>query len=75
MIHEMSVSQKCDTADLVQVTKGGDNFSNWIKHRIGKYGFIENIDYVTFTQTGEPDNQFVPSLLYQCIQPIEILIG
>jgi hypothetical protein len=33
MIHEMSVSQKCDTVDLVQVIQGGlpDNQGTWIQ--------------------------------------------
>ena len=31
----------------------GRDFSNWIKGRILKYGFIENRDYIVFAKPGE----------------------
>jgi anti-repressor protein len=31
----------------------GRDFSNWIKDRIEKYGFIENQDYILFANSGE----------------------
>ena len=30
----------------------GKVFASWIKDRIGQYNFIENLDYVVFTETG-----------------------
>ncbi|MDR1556817.1 MAG: antA/AntB antirepressor family protein [Tannerellaceae bacterium] len=35
------------------------DFSNWIKDRINKCDLIENQDYVSFANFGEPDNQVV----------------
>ena len=35
----------------------GRDFSNWIKQRINKYGFVENIDYIRLAKTGEVINQ------------------
>lgn len=35
------------------------DFSSWIKHRIKKYGLIENTDFTVLPQMGEPDNQKV----------------
>ena len=47
--------------DLHQFLASKKDFSSWIKHRIEKYGLIENTDYVVFPQMGEPDNQVVPN--------------
>lgn len=35
----------------------GRDFSNWMKQRIKKYGFVENIDYIVVAQNGEVTNQ------------------
>lgn len=35
----------------------GRDFSNWIKARISKYGFVENTDYITLAQIGELENK------------------
>lgn len=34
------------------------DFSNWIKRRIEKYGFVENVDYVVLTET-DPFGPFI----------------
>ena len=39
--------------DLHNQLKIGRDFSTWIKDRISKYGFIENVDYEVFTKIGE----------------------
>ncbi len=39
--------------DLHAFLEVGKDFSSWIKDRIEKYEFIENQDFVVFTQTGE----------------------
>jgi anti-repressor protein len=39
--------------DLHTFLEVGKDFSSWIKDRIEKYEFIENQDFVVFTQTGE----------------------
>lgn len=31
----------------------GKDFSNWIKDRIEQYGFMENVDFVVYAETGE----------------------
>jgi phage anti-repressor protein/phage regulator Rha-like protein len=39
----------------------GDEFSHWIRDRIGQYGFIENQDFVTYrgkTQKGRPPTEY-----------------
>ena len=40
------------------------DFSSWIKNRISKYGFIENVDYEVFTQLGENPNGGRPAIEY-----------
>ena len=32
-------------------------FANWIKNRIEKYGFVENTDYIMLPKTGELENK------------------
>lgn len=38
------------------------DFSSWIKNRISKYGFVENVDYEVFAQLGENPNGGRPSI-------------
>ncbi|WP_440863010.1 antA/AntB antirepressor family protein [Symbiopectobacterium purcellii] len=50
--------------DLHEFLKVGKDFSNWIKDRIKQYGFVENIDYVVFANSGENPNGGRPSMKY-----------
>ncbi|WP_440866639.1 antA/AntB antirepressor family protein [Symbiopectobacterium purcellii] len=50
--------------DLHEFLKVGKDFSNWIKDRIKQYGFVENIDYVVFANSGENPNGGRPSIKY-----------
>ena len=40
------------------------DFSNWIKHRIHKYGLVEKQDYVVYAQLGENPNGGRPQVDY-----------
>lgn len=42
----------------------GKDFSNWIKDRVRKYGFLENQDFVVFANSGENINGGRPSIDY-----------
>lgn len=45
-----------DARDLHRSLEVGRDFSNWIKGRLARYGFVENIDYVkaeVFARSGE----------------------
>ncbi|WP_252120398.1 antA/AntB antirepressor family protein [Symbiopectobacterium purcellii] len=48
--------QTVNARDLHEFLKVGKDFSNWIKDRIKQYGFVENIDYVVFANSGENPN-------------------
>jgi anti-repressor protein len=39
--------------ELHEFLNVGRDFSTWIKNKLSKYGFIENQDYFSFTETGE----------------------
>jgi len=45
--------QTVNARELHGFLKVGRDFSNWIKARIEKYGFLENEDYVVFAVSGE----------------------
>ncbi|HGJ5855202.1 antA/AntB antirepressor family protein, partial [Arsenophonus nasoniae] len=45
--------QTVNARDLHQFLEVGKDFSNWIKDRIKQYGFVENIDYIVFANSGE----------------------
>ena len=34
--------------ELHEFLGNGDMFANWIKHRVEKYGFVENQDFISF---------------------------
>jgi phage anti-repressor protein len=42
----------------------GKDFSNWIKAKIEKYDFVENVDYEVFANSGENSNGGRPSKEY-----------
>lgn len=39
--------------DLHGFLEVGKDFSNWIRARLNEYGFVENLDYILFSQFGE----------------------
>lgn len=43
----------CDARKLHEFLQIGRDFSNWIKGRIDKYGFMEGVDYIVFAKSGE----------------------
>lgn len=45
--------QTVDARDLHAFLEVGKDFSNWIKDRIGQYGFTQDVDYTVFAETGE----------------------
>lgn len=45
--------QTVNARDLHSFLEVGKKFADWIKDRIEQYGFIEQTDYVTFSQNGE----------------------
>ncbi|MDR1083943.1 MAG: antA/AntB antirepressor family protein [Deltaproteobacteria bacterium] len=47
------IQQTVDARKLHEFLEVGRDFTTWLKGRINRYGFIENTDYVVFTQTGE----------------------
>ena len=44
-----SEQQTVNARELHEFLEVGKDFSNWIKDRIEKYGFVENVDYVRFS--------------------------
>jgi len=47
----------------------GRDFSTWIKQRIKKYDFVENIDYVALTKTGELDIRGIQTAIEYHLSP------
>lgn len=46
-------AQICDGRELHAFLKNGKQFADWIKQRIGQYGFEENLDFVSFSPKSE----------------------
>lgn len=44
----------CDARALHTFLSVGRDFSTWIKERVAKYGFVEGVDFIRFTNSGEP---------------------
>ncbi len=60
-----SYVQTVNARNLHDFLENGDRFTTWIKLRIAKYDFIENHDYVTFsesTEKGRPRSQYAISI-------------
>lgn len=55
--------------DLHNCLGVGRDFSTWIKQRIAKYSFVENIDYITLTKTGELDSTGLQTAIDYFIAP------
>ncbi|MFV9998408.1 MAG: antA/AntB antirepressor family protein [Arsenophonus endosymbiont of Dermacentor nuttalli] len=45
--------QTVNARDLHEFLEVGKEFANWIKDRISQYGFVENIDYTIFADSGK----------------------
>lgn len=45
--------QTVDARELHVFLEIGKKFADWIQSRIQQYGFVENVDFVTFSQNGE----------------------
>ncbi len=52
-IQEQNGNQVVNARELHEFLEVGKDFSNWIKDRINKYGFVENEDFVVFANSGE----------------------
>ena len=50
--------------ELHEFLGNGDMFANWIKHRVEKYGFVENQDFVSFLVSTKKPNGGRPSQEY-----------
>ena len=51
--------------ELYTFVESKRQFADWIKNRIEKYGFVENVDYVTFSQNcekGRPSQEYFITL-------------
>lgn len=49
--------QSVNARELHGYLEIGRDFSNWIKDRISKYGFIENVDFIVDNKSGELENK------------------
>ena len=47
--------QTVNARDLHAFLESRQDFSTWIKNRIEKYGFVENVDYVIVENLSSPD--------------------
>lgn len=45
--------QVCSARDLHSFLESGRHFTDWFSSRVTKYGFVENQDFASFSQTGE----------------------
>ena len=50
------LQQTVNARELHAFLEVGRDFSNWVKGRISKYGFEENVDYVIFESLSSPDS-------------------
>lgn len=57
-------NQMVNARDLHDWLNVGRDFTNWIKGRIDKYGFVENQDYVIIAKMGEKPQAGRPSTEY-----------
>lgn len=53
-----------DARELHKFLKVGRDFSNWIKGRISEYKFSENLDFISFRQTGRKPKGGRPTIEY-----------
>lgn len=63
-ITERNGQQAVSARELHKFLESKRDFSNWIKDRIEKYGFIENQDFEVFNNFGENPNGGRPAIEY-----------
>lgn len=63
-IHTSDDRQLVDARELHAFLENKRQFSDWIKQRIDQYGFIENHDYIGFSQNSEKPSGGRPSFEY-----------
>ena len=51
-------TQLINARDLHRFVENGKQFSDWIQHRISKYGFAENLDFIVLHQLVNVDRGF-----------------
>lgn len=51
-------TQLINARDLHRFVENGKQFSDWIRHRISKYGFAENLDFIVLHQLVNVDRGF-----------------
>ncbi|HZL10186.1 MAG TPA: antA/AntB antirepressor family protein [Prolixibacteraceae bacterium] len=56
-IHDHKGQKVVSARELHYYLEVGRDFSTWIKDRIERFEFIENMDFVTFTKIVERANQ------------------
>ena len=61
---ENSVLRVVNARELHEFLASKQNFSNWIKSRINKYDFIEGVDFICVTKSGEGTNQGFQAIEY-----------
>ncbi len=68
--------QAVSARELHAYLESKQDFSNWIKNRINKYGFIENIDYQRFDKIIETGGRFIEyALSIDCAKEISMVEG
>lgn len=71
---EMNGKKAVDARLLHEFLGSKRNFSDWIKDRIRKYEFIENQDYVSFSQNCDNGGRIIEyALTLGCAKEISIL--
>ena len=63
-ITENNGKRAVSARDLHAFLESKKDFSSWIKDRIEKYDFVENVDYVVFTKFGENPKGGRPQVEY-----------
>ena len=59
-INQLAVNAR----DLHKFLKVGRRFTTWIQGRIAEYGFAENLDFISFSQSGEKPKGGRPTVEY-----------
>ena len=59
-----NIVETVSARELHEFLGNGDMFANWIKHRVEKYGFVENQDFVSFLVSTKKPNGGRPSQEY-----------